>query len=205
MDESKAIKTLSTLVSVFEKCDVKYWADYGTLLGAVREHKFISWDTDIELYFKYYYPTTFREVTNELLKRGFQVRLKPGNMIDVRGEGYVGCSIGFFEIKLRDYLYSFVFSNLPRSFRMFVIRFLQKYYFSSRSEIVRPDDGNVRDKTWHCWKIRSFLPSFFAGRLTKTRFYDSFISIPYFAEELLYLRYGKDWKIPKRTYESYTT
>lgn len=49
MDEDTAVETLKQLKEIFDKHDIEYWLDQGTLLGAVRDKKFIPWDLDIDL------------------------------------------------------------------------------------------------------------------------------------------------------------
>ncbi|MFB0562330.1 MAG: LicD family protein [Candidatus Lokiarchaeia archaeon] len=49
MDEKVAIEALREVKEILDKHGIEYWLDYGTLLGAVRDRRFIPWDTDIDL------------------------------------------------------------------------------------------------------------------------------------------------------------
>ena len=46
--EEESLKTMKTLKEIFDRHRIGYWLDEGTLLGAVREKKFIEWDHDID-------------------------------------------------------------------------------------------------------------------------------------------------------------
>ena len=44
-----ALKLLDDVADVFDKYGVKYWLDFGTLLGIVRENRILPWDTDMDI------------------------------------------------------------------------------------------------------------------------------------------------------------
>jgi len=48
-NESLLLELLKQVIEVFENHKITYWLDGGTLLGAVRDGKFIDWDNDIDL------------------------------------------------------------------------------------------------------------------------------------------------------------
>ena len=50
IDKEKSLENLLCVDKVLRKHVVGYGLMYGTLLGAVREHDFISWDEDIDLF-----------------------------------------------------------------------------------------------------------------------------------------------------------
>lgn len=47
--KNNLVELLSYLVDILNKHNIKYFIDYGTLLGCVRNNKFIPWDTDIDI------------------------------------------------------------------------------------------------------------------------------------------------------------
>jgi len=49
VDEKRWVENLGDVKQILDDAGVKYWLDYGTLLGAVRDGKFIPWDNDIDL------------------------------------------------------------------------------------------------------------------------------------------------------------
>jgi phosphorylcholine metabolism protein LicD len=97
INEKELIKDLFKIKKIFEEYDIFFWLDYGTLLGAVRDNKFITWDDDVDLgiwngdYFK------IKKARFILKKEGFLVCFYRNHKVIIRRLNY---KIGdhFFEI-----------------------------------------------------------------------------------------------------------
>ena len=76
MVENKVKVLVSNIKSVFEKHDIEFWLDMGTLLGAVRGGKMISWDNDIDFSTWYPSPKTLKLLLEDLRKFGYDVFLE---------------------------------------------------------------------------------------------------------------------------------
>lgn len=61
---------LNTLHRVFSTANIPYWLEFGTLLGAVREHDFISTDDDIDIGVFY---SDVSKIQETLLATGFKL------------------------------------------------------------------------------------------------------------------------------------
>jgi len=44
-----ALKMLNDVTDILDKYNVKYWLDFGTLLGIVRENRILPWDDDMDI------------------------------------------------------------------------------------------------------------------------------------------------------------
>ena len=47
--EQEAVKLMIDVKNIIENLSIDYWIEGGTLLGAVRDKRFIPWDNDIDL------------------------------------------------------------------------------------------------------------------------------------------------------------
>ena len=65
------LENLRDIKEIFDKHNIKFWLDWGTLLGAVREGKIIEWDHDIDLGIMAEDFKKNTSVFSEIKKRGF--------------------------------------------------------------------------------------------------------------------------------------
>ena len=72
MDEKVAVEALRQVKEILDKHGVEYWLDCGTLLGAVRDGKFIPWDGDIDLGTLESQMSKIKIVAKELMKYGLE-------------------------------------------------------------------------------------------------------------------------------------
>jgi len=211
MNEKEAIKTIKMLIDIFERNNIEYWFDYGSLLGIIRNKKFIPWDTDLEPYIRFKDKRTPFILIDELEAKGFEVKMCPFSRgyskgIDImEREGYASMSIGFFKDTYKARFFGWICYHLPTFIRIWIIKFMQRHYSESKSEVIRPKEQADRDTNRISSWVRACFPVFFCGKLKKVDFYDFKVSVPGKAEELLLMRYGEDWKIPKKVFRSYTT
>ena len=205
MNEQDAIASAKCITKVLDTLDIEYWFDYGALLGTIRSQSFIPWDTDIEINFKYENEEKLNKLKSMLKGISFDIETKSYYIHIKEKEGYVGMSLSWFPKNDITKIVGFICYHLPNSIRKGIIKTVQEVYCKSTNEAIRPDDGEDREQVFHCRLIRQMLPIFFCYKTRKAKLYDFEVNVPEKAEELLYLRYGKDWKIPKKKYESYTT
>jgi len=85
--EELYIKNLQDIKEIFDWHRIEFWLDTGTLLGAVREGKILSWDDDVDLSLKEVeyrkLPSTFAEFK----ERGFIINEVPVPLSDL-GKSY---------------------------------------------------------------------------------------------------------------------
>ena len=228
MDEKVAIRALKQIKEVFDKHGIEYWLDLGTLLGAVRDGKFISWDIDIDLGTWRTQIDKINVASSELCVKGFEV------LIGEWGSNFYilkkNCKIGVTLYRLSgnkalhlwlvhnkmgkpkrmigdslDYLHRVLSEkrHLVENSRMpaFITKNLYK--------IVNKFSPSLRSQlakiVWIMYEKIGFvihlaIPSYYFKNLSTILFYETEFKVPSKKEEYLFFRYGKNWKIPKKNY-----
>ena len=67
------LKVLSLVASICEKYGITWYADYGTLLGAVRHGGYVPWDDDFDICMMRDDYNKFFEVAAKELPEGFEI------------------------------------------------------------------------------------------------------------------------------------
>lgn len=73
MKEEIAVSVLKQVKETLDKYDIEFWLNIGTLLGAVRDGKFIPWDHDIDTAMWYEDLPKLASAAEELRRKGFAV------------------------------------------------------------------------------------------------------------------------------------
>ncbi len=70
---ANTLDVLDEIDRICKKYDISYFADWGTLLGAVRHHGFIPWDDDLDICMKRENYVKFREVADSELPSHYDI------------------------------------------------------------------------------------------------------------------------------------
>lgn len=73
MKEEIAVSVLKQVKETLDKHDIEFWLNLGTLLGAVRDGKFIPWDHDIDTATWYENISKLASALEEFRRKGFAV------------------------------------------------------------------------------------------------------------------------------------
>ena len=174
--KDNGIELISEIEKALKNVGVCYFADYGTLLGIIRDHSFISWDNDIDYGLLVEDSFNWKTFESDLNKYGFR-KIREfffKNKILEQTYAYGNLTVDFFgHICSKEKTYGFSF------FRM------ENYIYQSKNEFhVRTTEYAKIYET----KIVNFL--------------GINVSVPCNAEEYLESVYTKKWKTPDPTWSN---
>ncbi len=86
----RSLQLLQDVKEVLDNGGVKYWLDFGTLLGAVREGRSIIWDGDFDLSTLDTDIAERFELWDELRKRGYEIQIAYSNITITEKDWKVG-------------------------------------------------------------------------------------------------------------------
>ena len=230
MDEDDATFALKCVKKVLDEEGLVFWLDTGTLLGAVRNGRFIPWDSDIDL--------GAWNKNIDVLKNA--LKKIPSNMYSYVHENRAGrwkiiilykdiaVSITLYEIQrnrairhynleqcsfagiiqgliklLKDKRNAKVVSqNIPLDITEIIANILSFIPTRAKSIIIP-----ILEKQYEVFSsnqsILVSIPKEYFENLSAIEFYDMEYNIPSPVEDYLEYRYGSDWRTPKEKYVHY--
>lgn len=236
MDTDKAFYFLNEIRKKFEMANIHYWLDCGTLLGAVREGKFIPWDEGIDIgalsrdYHSVIHvcknlPKEFKvsiftinpniSIENDLIKKcqqtvyiaykGMKIHIQfydidnytASNLLGGKPKNIIGYSLDFILHLLILKEPEKKLSNLQtlNSIMATMLRLIPDNIKNKIAVLIFVLDKKFRSG-YYCFKTKKK----FFETLSNTNLYNVNFPAPSSVEEYLELRYGKDWRIPKRDF-----
>jgi phosphorylcholine metabolism protein LicD len=226
IDEQKCVEVLREIKGILDEAEVKYWLDLGTLLGAVRDGKFIPWDNDIDLGTMYTESWKIIAQIPEFERRGFTVDMTDNGLGIITEQ--VPISMIFYWLK-EDNAWRLCitvnpkFHKITQYSRRLADRILGRNLASRtkmrylRMKIAFALIPSFADNTirkflfsvfkWLGGKYCAFvIPKSYYEDLDSISFYDMTCSIPSRVHDYLSLYYGENWRIPdqKWAYPQYS-
>lgn len=223
MNEKAAIKILEKVKAVFDEQGIEFWLNYGTLLGAVRNGKFIDWDTDIDLATWCYNPKIVKKASKKLYDEGFETELYPEKLV-IDGGKHDGphIDVNFYhandnEIVVTDAVK--VSNYMGRILYYLFLRGLTSKYSSPKrnswKKIIRISHNFLTNIPYifkkPLYKITYFIfrktgsfyfriaiPSKYFKKLSKMSFYGIELRVPWEKENYLRYIYGNSWQTPMK-------
>ena len=189
-----ALALLKVTVEALERHGVRYYLDFGTLIGAVREKGFIPWDDDVDI-----------SIANEEDYQNI-----PGILKEIRAQ-----------YKYRTYVFSFKSSRMKFTRRGEAVR-TDDLFFTDKNSLQMAKLRN--NKFWRFGRGNTCLDIFFKYQynghkywlaygkvnsvpteflndqdLVKIKFYDLECYIPMNYDEYLTYKYG-NWRVPNNNW-----
>jgi len=225
MDEKVAVEALRQVKRILDEHGIEYWLDCGTLLGAIREKRFIPWDGDIDLgvwqeefdkivslspkFYEKGFEIYFSDQKNSisLFKRNCKISITfyvlRGNKMVHIGPSHANRKIG----QLIDYLLWILKIGRAELKKSSVPLFITYLLI----KIARFIPGQLRKKLIYILQILyknigsipliSEIPEHYFTNLSTLKFYGMEFKIPSNTEDYLEFRYGKKWNIPYKSYK----
>lgn len=227
MDEEKWVKALYEVKQALDNADIEYWLDQGTLLGAVREGKFIQHDNDIDLDTWSNYADNVKIACRELRKKGFKIYFNEyEEFVRTEKEGCV-IYVEWYHLKndkaikkwivsvnsIGGFLKHFNWTPIPpllgnekklNNRAPFLTKIFLRIVYSLPSLLKKrllKIIWAINKKKIGCKYVTLSVPSDYFTNLQTIEFYGMKFKVPVRTKEYLRYRYGENWKTPKKDWK----
>jgi lipopolysaccharide cholinephosphotransferase len=227
MNEKVAIEALKQVKEVFDKHGIEYWLDYGTLLGAVRDGKFIPWDSDVDL-------ATWQKnfdkiiyICKEFCDKGFEVYFsdQKNSILVVKKDCKIDITFYYLNSDNGEATHTCLLHADRKigqiiDYMLWVLKLRNAEAKESRAplsitkKLVKSCSLMptwLRKKLIHILRVlyekigststTVIVPSHYFTNLSTIKFYGMEFKVPAETEEYLAYRYGKNWRTPQKNYK----
>lgn len=211
MREDFALKNLRDIKEILDRAGVRYWLDTGTLLGAVRDGKFIPWDNDIDL-------GTFASSLNKIVpffpefqKKGFNISFNKYYLKFTRDRIKVDLSMYHNQDEYAVLVWQIACPETLIRETLRIIENALTYKARTRKssqvrahlrEVLFVLVSNLKERI-EAKFYNVLVPKHYYEKLGHIEFYGMKFYTPFAVDSYLELRYGKDWKTPQKKWKYY--
>tara|TARA_Y100001968_G_C19418776_1_gene750541 strand:+ start:750 stop:1865 length:1116 start_codon:yes stop_codon:yes gene_type:complete len=181
-DVDKAKYLLEGVVTILEQQKCNYFLDAGTLLGAVRDKKFIPWDHDIDLGLIYNNQEEIDQLI-KTLKQKFYIRALP-----FKDDPEIW-KLGKYRI-IKAYKKSGLFRREKLCLDIFI--FYKSILENTGEEVYK----------YGVWGRNAFYPENILREFETIQFYNREYTIPKNPNKFLEFKYGKNWETPNKKWST---
>ena len=205
------------VIKILQKNKIEYWICHGTLLGIIRDKKLIPWDHDIDI--AVWHGSVSRDKIKKLmLLNGFVLKqkyLEDASIAFTRAGGKQ-VDINFYKTTTlkNDKKIAYASYYIPKNFFCKMIDALSnaKKYRGRFQYLI--NTFSIFESLFEKLKIFLIRKKFFYGHACITHplnvvdefknfnFYNNMIIVPKKIEEYLVYMYGKNWRNPKKKYNT---
>jgi len=93
-DKQKYVDCLNAIKEVFNRNDIDYWLDYGTLWGAIRDNAIMEFDNDVDVGVWLSDVPKISQTKREFRELGYDLRVNPNHLNYVVHDLYTGEHLG---------------------------------------------------------------------------------------------------------------
>lgn len=224
--EKNLVYLLYKIKEVLDEETIEFWLECGTLLGAVRDRKIISWEHDLDFgVFRVKFPCNLQKLIKEKLSvRGFNVVIYKNHMNirinkseeiwadinyydiinenaivpHIRPKNLVGISLfKFYSALLDPYNRKINFKKSYGTFTSSIFILISRILPSSLRKQINKIVFIVYKKIGSK-DVWWIVPSRYLTNLSTIKFYGKEFKVPNKVNDYLAYRYGRNWRIPKK-------